>query len=69
MICCRCDRTMELCICEDADERLTSLVGASHIDQDWVERVRVGRAVNKGIIAKAREEAVQAGGKSEDSTT
>lgn len=45
---------MELCICEDADARLETLVGSPYLDQSWIARVKAQRLLNRFDIERER---------------
>lgn len=53
MRCAICNRTMERCICPDADERLTSLRGSPYLAIDF-DAIMAQRLLNRFDIARDR---------------
>ena len=51
---------MNLCICDDADERLASLRNSPYLDDAWIQRVQAERFLNKPEIERERNKAKEA---------
>jgi hypothetical protein len=58
MTCTKCDNTMSLCTCDDAEARIADLEKSPYLSMDWAG-LRAARAANASKIARLKEDATK----------